>query len=197
MSPAVAVLVDLARGGSALPKVAQEVGDLHANRLHRLLLGRVEQAARDAGCSVTIWYRPADARAEVAQWLGEEADLRPQASGTLGARVAAAAAVTSLPNGWLAFVRPVTGVDEALIRRAATLLIDYPIVLGPADDGGIYLAGGRVAAPAALSSVADSGPGALSALRSGLAAAGISYAELPVRRVIETAGDARAARLLA
>lgn len=196
MNPAVAVLVDLARGGSALPKVAQEVGDVHANRLYRLLLGRVEQAARDAGCSTTIWYRPADARAEVAKWLGEGSVLRPQASGAVGARIAAAAAVTSLPNGWLAFVRPVTGVDQSLIRRAATLLFDYPIVLGPADDGGIYLVGGRVAAPAAVSALDDAGPGALSALRSGLAAAGIAYAELPVQRAIETAGDARASRLL-
>ncbi len=196
MSPAVAVLVDLARGGSALPKVAQEVGDLHATRLYRLLLGRVEHAARDAGCRATFWYRPADARAEVAQWLGPDVDLRPQSSGALGARVAAAAAVTPLPNGWLTFVRPVSGVDEGLIRRAATLLVDYPIVLGPAEDGGIYLAGGRVAAPAALSALADPGPGALSALRSGLTAAGISYAELPVQRAIETAADARAQRLL-
>jgi glycosyltransferase A (GT-A) superfamily protein (DUF2064 family) len=196
MNPAVAVLVDLARGGSALPKVAQEVGDLHANRLYRVLLGRVEQAARDAGCSTTIWYRPADARAEVAQWLGDGSLLRPQASGGIGARIAAAAAVTLLPNGWLAFVRPVTGVDEALIRRAATLLFDYPVVIGPADDGGIYLIGGRVAAPAAVTALHDAGPGSLSELRSGLTAAGIAYAELPVQRAIETAGDARAARLL-
>lgn len=196
MKHEVAVLVDLARGGSALPRVAQEVGDLHANRLYRLLLARVEQAARDAGCSTTIWYRPADARAEVAQWLGDGSTLRPQASGALGARIAAAAAVTSLPNGWLAFVRPVTGVDDALIRRASMLLFDYPVVIGPADDGGIYMIGGRVAAPAAVSSLQDAGAGALSALRSGLSAAGIAYAELPVQRAIETAGDARASRLL-
>ena len=197
MTPAVVVLVDLARGGSALPKVAREVGDLHANRLYRLLLGRVEQAARDAGTRASIWYRPADARAEVAQWLGPDADLRPQASGPLGARIAAAAAVTNLPHGWLAFVRPVVGVDAGLLRRAAILLTDAPIVIGPAEDGGIYLAGGRVAAPAALTTLTDAGPGALDQLRSGLTRAGIAYAELPVQRVIETAADARAARLLA
>ncbi|HEU4800005.1 MAG TPA: DUF2064 domain-containing protein [Gemmatimonadales bacterium] len=197
MTPAVVVLVDLARGGSALPKVAQEVGDLHANRLYRLLLGRVEQAARDAGTRASIWYRPADAGAEVAQWLGPDADLRPQASGPLGARIAAAAAGTNLPHGWLVFVRPVVSVDTALLRRASNLLIDAAIVIGPAEDGGIYLAGGRVAAPAALASLHDAGPGALDTLRSGLTRAGITWAELPVQRVIETAADARAARLLA
>lgn len=197
MTPAVVVLVDLARGGSALPRVALEVGDLHANRLYRLLLGRVEQAARDTGTKASIWYRPADARAEVAQWLGPDADLRPQASGSIGARIAAAAAGTSIPGGWLAFVRPVVSVDAALIRRAANLLTDAAIVLGPAEDGGIYLAGGRVAAPAPLTALTDAGPGALDALRSGLDKAGITWAELPVQRTIETAADARAARLLA
>ena len=197
MTPAVLVLVDLARGGSALPKVAQEVGDLHANRLYRLLLGRVEQAARDAGTRASIWYRPADARAEVAQWLGPDADLRPQASGSIGGRIAAAAAGTNIPGGWLAFVRSVMGVDTELIRRASNLLADAAIILGPAEDGGLYLVGGKVAAPAPILSLTDAGPGALNALRSGLTAAGITWAELPVQRAIETAADARAVRLLA
>jgi glycosyltransferase A (GT-A) superfamily protein (DUF2064 family) len=131
------------------------------------------------------------------RWLGEDADLRPQASGTIGARAAAAVAGTNLPAGWLVLLRPVAGLDAALLRHAALLLADAPVVLGAASDGGVYLVGARTAPPSTLRQLDDAGPGALAWLRTALDDASIAVADLPVRPTITTAADARAARLLA
>lgn len=192
-----AVLADAPQSGVVLPHVAAEAGPAQATRLYRVLLARALAAARGAGLERTIWFRPVDAAPMLRRWLGDDADLRPQASGSLGARAAAAVAGTNLPEGWFVLLRPAAGLDAALFRHAAGLLIDVPIVLGSASDGGVYLVGGRIAPPLALRELDDAGPGALARLRTALDEAGICYAGLPVRQTIESPADARAARLLA
>lgn len=194
--PTVALLADAPQSGQVLPHVAAEVGTARATRLYRVLVARVIAAARGAGMPWSVWYRPADAGLEFRHWLGMDADLRPQASGSLGVRAAAAVAATNLPDGWLVVLRPTSGMDAALLRRAAEQLLDAPLVFGPAADGGLYLIGGRIAPPPAMRGLADAGPGALVALRDSLAGAGLAAAELPVRRTVESVADARLARLL-
>ena len=178
MRPTLAILADAPESGVVLPRVAAEIGTAHATRLYRVLLARAIAAARGAGFRWTVWFRPADAGPMLRRWLGEETDLRPQASGTIGARAAAAVAGSNLPAGWMVLLRPVSGIEAALLRHAALLLVDSPIV------------------PHRRSIVAP-GPGALAWLRRALDDAGIPVAELPVRRTITSAADARAARLLA
>lgn len=196
MKPVLALLADAPTAGAILPQVASEVGTAQAVRLYRVLLARAIAAARGAGLTSTVWFRPADAGPEFRRWLGDQADLRPQASGDLGARAAAAVAGVNLPDGWLVLLRPVAGMDAQLLRRAHDLLMDHPIVLGAASDGGLYLVGGRVAPLAAIRALEHAGPGTLAGLRGQLEEDGIGHAELPVRRTIESAADARAARLL-
>lgn len=196
MTPALLLLLDAPRPGAVLPGVAREAGELAAARLYRVLAARCVRAAEEVGWPLTIWFRPADARAELQQWLGTDRDLRPQASGPLGARVAAAASSVPFPSGWMAIVRPAPGLDRGVLARAAELLADAPMVLGPASDGGVYLVGGRVAPPAPCRDLAGAGAGALGALREGFVAAGVVALELPVLHVIETAGDAQRERLL-
>lgn len=191
-----AVLADAPQSGVVLPQIAAEVGSALATRLYRVLLARAIAAARGAGFNWTVWFRPSDTAPMLRRWLGQDTDLRPQASGGIGARAAAAVAGTNLPDGWFVLLRPVAGLDAALFRRAAALLEDAPFVVGSASDGGVYLAGARMAPPPALRELDDAGPGALARLRTTLADAGICYAELPVRQAIESAADARAARLL-
>jgi glycosyltransferase A (GT-A) superfamily protein (DUF2064 family) len=195
--PTLAVLADAPESGVVLPRVAAEIGTAHATRLYRVLLARALAAARGAGFHATVWFRPPEAAPMLRRWLGEDADLRPQASGTIGARAAAAVAGTNLPAGWQVLLRPVAGLDAALLRHAALLLADAPVVLGAASDGGVYLVGARTAPPSTLRQLDDAGPGALAWLRTALDDASIAVADLPVRPTITTAADARAARLLA
>jgi glycosyltransferase A (GT-A) superfamily protein (DUF2064 family) len=128
------------------------------------------------------------------QWLGE-LDFRPQASGPLGARVAAAVAGAVLPAGWFAILRLSPGVDEVL-PHAMAALEDAAYVIGPSSDGGCYLVGGRAPVFAALRELASPGPGALDTLRAGLDAGRHSWHESAVLPPLESASDARAARLL-
>ena len=193
---ALALLLDAPEAGSAKPRLVAEIGAAPAARLYRLLATRALTAARAAGCEAVVWFRPPSARSEMQQWLGAGVELRPQASGGLGARVAAAVAGSSLPAGWIALVRDCAGIDAALLGAATEALASFPLVLGPASDGGVYLVGGRMPVPAAMRALDDAGPGALARLRSALADEGVAWSETPVLAPIDSAADARAARLL-
>jgi glycosyltransferase A (GT-A) superfamily protein (DUF2064 family) len=81
-----ALLVDAPDSGVVLTELAAEVGAASARRLYRVLLARAIAAARGAELGWTVWYRPTDALPVLRRWLGDEADLRPQASGSIGAR---------------------------------------------------------------------------------------------------------------
>ena len=192
MPPVVAVLVNRPDASSGL---AAEIGLPHAMRLQRLLLQRALGAAESDVIAPTLWKRPPDARATIQQRLGDTVDLRPQASGGLGARIAAAAAGAALPAGWLVITRAAPGLETAL-PQAIGLLQEAPYVIGPSADGGCYLVGGRSPVFAALRELESAGPGALDALRSGIRAAHHSWRECAVLPPLECASDARAARLL-
>ena len=196
MPPALALLLDAPASAPVLPRLAAEIGDREAVRLYRLLARRTLAAAHDAGLAVTVWYRPMAAHAEMRAWLGDDADLRPQASGPLGARIGAAVAATSVPAGWLVVVRESVGLDAALLGAASAALEGTTLVVGPTSDGGCYLLGGRIQLPDAMRALAHARAGSLAALRDGLASVGAGWQELPVLPAIETAADARAARLL-
>lgn len=193
---ALALLLDAPDAGAAKPRLAAEIGPAPAARLYRLLATRALSAARGAGCDPVVWFRPPSARSEMQQWLGAGIELRPQASGPLGARLAAAVAGSSIPAGWLVLVRECAGLDADLLQAAVDALLVAPIVIGPASDGGCYLVGGRIPVPTCVRALADAGPGALAQLRSGLEKAELAWTEAPVLAAIDSAADARAARLL-
>lgn len=196
MPPAVALLLDAPSAAPVAARLAGEIGGAQALRLYRVLAARTIAAAHDAGFPVTVWFRPAGARGEMQQWLGPDADLRLQASGSLGTRMAGAVAALNYPDGWLAVVRECAGIDAVLLQNAAAALADAPIVIGPCSDGGCYLIGGRIAPPDCVRAVDGASRGTLGDLRSALTGAGISWREARVLRAVESAADARAARLL-
>ena len=193
---ALALLLDAPEGGAAKPRLVAELGAAPAARLYRLLATRALTAARAAGYEPVVWFRPPSARGEMRQWLGAGVELRPQASGPIGARIGAAVAGASLPAGWLVLLRDAAGIDAALLRSAVEGLSSAPLVIGPASDGGCYLIGGRIPVPATVRALADPGPGALAHLRGGLGDEGVAWTEAPVLAAIDSAADARAARLL-
>jgi glycosyltransferase A (GT-A) superfamily protein (DUF2064 family) len=193
---ALAVLLDAPRLGSVMPRLAAEIGHRHALRLYRVLAGRTLAAALAADHEPTVWFAPADAGAEMRFWLGDSWDLRPQASGDTGARLAAAVHAAEFGRVWLAAAAVCPRLDAALLREAVTLAGGGEIVVGPSQDGGCYLLGGLAPLPAALSSIPWGTSAALAALRERLGPADGAWRELPMLRVVETATDARAEGLL-
>ena len=179
-----------------MPRLAAEVGERHALRLYRVLAGRTLAAALAADLEPTVWFAPADAGPEMRFWLGDGWDLRPQASGDAGARLAAAGQAAEVGRAWLAAAADCPRLDAALLREAAALAERGEIVVGPSLDGGCYLVGGRAPLSAALLSIPWGTSAALAALRQRLGQADMAWRELPILRVVATATDARAEGLL-
>ena len=196
MTPALAVFLKAPRLGTVKTRLAAEVGDRHALRLYRVMAARALAAARGAGLDASVWYAPADAGPEMRHWLGDTWVLRPQASGDLGARLAAALQAVDPGRGWLAVGADCPRLDAPLLRQAADAVLEGHVVLGPTVDGGYYLVGGRAPLPDLWSDMPWSTDRLLEATRARLAAAAVPWRELPVLRDVYTAADARAEGLL-
>jgi glycosyltransferase A (GT-A) superfamily protein (DUF2064 family) len=160
------------------------------------MVARVMAAIRGTGYPVTIWYAPADAGPEMIRWLGQDADLRLQASGDLGARLNAAA--RSIPEGdrWIVVAGDCPGLGTGDLAHAAELLDEWPVVLGPAPDGGFYLLAGRSPLPDLFAEIPWGSGRVLDEVRRRLQSLGVKWTELPLLRTVHTSADARAAGLL-
>jgi glycosyltransferase A (GT-A) superfamily protein (DUF2064 family) len=159
------------------------------------MVARTLAAAREAGLEVTVWFAPGDAGAEMRYWLGEDCDMRPQASGSLGMRLGAAARAADAGRPWLALVGECPGIDAAVLREAAAIAEDGDVVIGPTADGGCYLIGGMPPLPDVFTSL-PWGSDALAATRTHLAHLGVAWRELRPLTIVETMEHARAERLL-
>lgn len=172
------------------------MGDQHALRLYRIVAARVLAAIRATGQPVTVWYAPADAGPEMIRWLGQDTDLRLQASGDPGARLAAAARSAANGDLWLMVAGDCPGITTALLDQALALLDEWPVILGPSPDGGYYLLGGRVPLPELFTDIPWGTDRILDETRRRLQTAGVRWTELPLLRTVHSATDARAAGLL-
>jgi rSAM/selenodomain-associated transferase 1 len=196
MTPLAAVFLKAPRSGTVKTRLAAEIGERRALRLYRVMVTRTLAAVRDAGLEATIWFTPTEAIAEMHHWLGEHWDFRPQASGDLGARLAAAEHAVTHGRGWLAVGADCPRLDAELLRVAAAVIAREEVVLGPAADGGYYLIGGRTPLPPVFDGIPWGTGGVLAETRARLARAGIPWRELPTLRDVDTAEDARAEGLL-
>jgi glycosyltransferase A (GT-A) superfamily protein (DUF2064 family) len=196
MIPSVAVLLAAPRPGLVRRRLAAEIGDRQALRLYRVLAGRTLEAVRRTGFEATLWFSPADAGGDMRQWLGEDWDLRAQASGDLGARLAAAEQAVPRGRGWLAIGADCPRLDAELLRVAAAVVEGGDIAVGPTEDGGCYLIGGLTPLPPVLERVPWNTGEALAIARLHLRSAGASWRELPRLRAVNSAAAAKAEGLL-
>lgn len=196
MTPVLAIFLKAPRLGTVKTRLAVEVGERHALRLYRVMAARTLAAARAAGLDASLWFTPADAAPEMRHWVGEEWVMRPQASGDLGARLAAAALAAEPGRRWLAVGVDCPRLDAALLREAAEAIAEGGVVLGPTVDGGYYLVGGMAPLPDLFTGMPWSTERLLDATRARLSAGGHAWHELRTLRDVDTAEDARAEGLL-
>lgn len=160
------------------------------------MVARTLAAAREAGLDVIVWFAPGDAGPEMRYWLGGEYDLRPQASGDRGARLAAAARAADPSRPWLALTGDCPTLDAALLREAAAIAALGEIVIGPTTDGGYYLIGGTPPLPDLFTAMPWRTDRLLEETRARLTHLGTSWRELRPLIVVETVDAARAEQLL-
>jgi rSAM/selenodomain-associated transferase 2/rSAM/selenodomain-associated transferase 1 len=145
---------------------------------------------------VLVCFAPARRREEIAAWLGPGREYLAQRGADLGER---------MENGFRdAFARgyeravlagsDIPGLTPELVRRGLDALSTGRAALGPAEDGGYYLAGfhrdGFVGA--ALHDPEWSTHGVFARARGALAGAGLAVAELDRLRDADTPDDLRA-----
>jgi rSAM/selenodomain-associated transferase 2/rSAM/selenodomain-associated transferase 1 len=147
--------------GHAKTRLIPALGAEGAARLQRRLTLRALRSAEAlrirSGVSVDlqIHFNGADESA-MAHWLGDRFGFCPQPEGDLGRRMASAFE-RSFSDGSPATV--IIGSDCPqltceVLWEAFEGLREYPIVLGPAKDGGYYLIGLRRAVPELFSGIA-------------------------------------------
>lgn len=195
MRTTLAVFLKAPRLGTVKTRLAAEIGPRHALRLYRVMAARTLAVVRESGLDTTIWFSPADAAAEMRFWLGENWSYRPQASGDLGARLAASAQAAN-GRGWIAIGADCPRLDAAILRQGRDVVELGEIALGPTSDGGYYLIGGTPPLPDLFTAMPWSTPRVLPETRARLLRLGVGWRELPELRDVDTAADARAEGLL-
>lgn len=141
---AILAMLKAPRRGAVKTRLAREIGDEAALATYRRLAER-QIVAVPRGMNLEVHYAPADARAEMAAWLGADRSFHPQVEGDLGGRLAAAfaGAFRRGASRALAIGGDCAELDGGRLRLAAEALDTAEVVLGPALDGGYYLIGLR------------------------------------------------------
>lgn len=124
-------------GGAVKTRLARGIGMAAATAWYRRALIRTQSNLVRAGLDMQIAAAPS---AAVLRNLSPvPGHLRSQCGGDLGRRMADAARRAGGPS--LIVGCDIPGLTPAILRDAATLLLQHDLVLGPARDGGFYLVG--------------------------------------------------------
>lgn len=122
--------------GHAKTRLIPALGAYGAASLHRRLTERAVAACRASDLEVEVRTTGAPP-ADFAAWLGEDLRYVEQGDGDLGVRLTRAAVVTPV----LLVGADIPDLTGAHLRRAAAMLTEAPVVIGPAEDGGYWLLG--------------------------------------------------------
>ncbi len=193
---AVLVMAKAPRPGLAKTRLAPMLGDARCACLQAALITLTAAVATSVAPGATfVAFDPPDARDELAGLVPPGVELVPQRGGHLGERLAAAVTdVYAAYRGPLAVV----GTDIPLLgarhlRGAfAVLASGDDVVLGPAHDGGYYLAG-MTRPESSLFDIAPQlwgGPGVLDATVARVEADGLRCHLLEELRDLDTPEDA-------
>lgn len=170
------------RPGAVKTRLAASVGDDAASRLQRRFLVTLLRRFGHVAQRRVLAYTPPDQRAEFALLAADVWTLQDQAVGDLGKRMqnyfteafhSGAQRVVLIGSD-----SPTLPLDY--VTGAFQLLDTFPVVLGPADDGGYYLVGAAGGVPPIFAGVAWSTPLVWNQTQSLLQAAGYRCGVLPV-----------------
>ena len=141
--PAIGIFARAPVPGRAKTRLAASIGAVGAAQLARaMLLDTADAVARDRRWRTVLFVEPGSAAAAVGA-LARIAEARPQAAGSIGARMSAAAEAL-LADGFRPIVlvgSDIPALHAAHIHAALDALADADVVFGPAADGGYYLLG--------------------------------------------------------
>jgi rSAM/selenodomain-associated transferase 1 len=175
--------------GRVKTRLARTIGDGRALWVYEKLLEHTRQAAR--GVAAQRWVCYSDFVPAADAWLKGGFAARRQEGETLGDRMQEA-----FRQGFAAGYGPIVIIGSdcpemspALLEEAFRQLVSFPVVLGPATDGGYYLLGMNYLVESLFQDKPWSTPNVLAETVADLQRADIPYALLPVLSDVDEAAD--------
>ena len=186
--------------GRVKTRLAEDVGPSTAAELYWQVGRRVVTSVAGSGYRSIIWFTPPTEGAFVREWLDGlgRVELRPQASGALGERLAQAFARHFADGAARAIIvgTDCPGVERRQVTEAFAALDTHEIVLGPTQGGRVYLIGLREPQPALFRGVHWSSAAVQAQLKARAADARLAAHLLRPLREVNTLQDARVLGLL-
>ncbi len=129
--------------GNVKTRLAADLGDDVACGLYRAIAERVitEIYPLSGSYHLRLAFDTTHAVSSYQAWLGDSWDFQPQATGSLGDRLASAVAA-AFDDGFervMLLGSDCVGMDEEFIQQAFAGLDGHDVVIGPSEDGGYYL----------------------------------------------------------
>ena len=139
------------------------------------------------GWRVEVHFAPADAAAEMQQWVCLQHAGYPQQGDNLGERLthAITGAFGRGAGTVIVIGGDCPGLDETCLREACCALESADVVLGPAADGGYYLVGLRRPLPDLFRGIPWSSETVLKITLERVRHAGLSHVMLPIKEDVD------------
>lgn len=186
--------------GRVQPRLAEDVGPSTAAEVHWQIGRRIVSQVAGSGYRTTVWFRPPSEGPFIREWLDGlgRVDLRPQAGGTLGDRLAHAFArhFADGARRTIILAGDCPGVDRRLVTEAFTALSACDVVLGPTPAGGCYLIGLNEPHPVLFRGLPGTAAAPLAQAKARAVGAGLRLRLLRPLREVRTVQDARVLGLL-
>ncbi len=142
MQPTVLLFLKTPRPGFVKTRLAVDLGNEVACQVYRHLAEQtLAQVPADWPCH--IYFAPADAEAEMSEWLGNQHHYYPQTEGDLGQRLSSASreAFESGASSIILLGGDCPDIRTHHLEEAAQHLEKKSAIIGPAADGGYWLLG--------------------------------------------------------
>lgn len=130
-----AVFLKAPRAGEVKTRLAESLGPEGACAAYRLLVDHTLRQLPEHW-KVEILFAPANAKAEMRDWLGAVYSYYPQCEGDLGDRQAAAVARLIRHDSVILVGGDCPYLDVEVLSEVESQLVDHEAVLVPACDGG-------------------------------------------------------------
>ena len=186
--------------GRVKTRLAEDVGPSTAAELYWQVGRRVVTSVAGSGYRTIIWFTPPAEGAFAREWLDGlgRVELRPQASGALGERLAQAFGRHFADGAARAIIvgTDCPGIERRHVTEAFAALDAHDIVLGPTQGGRAYLIGLREPQPALFRGVSWTSAAVLAQMTARAAGAGLVPRLLRPLREVDTLQDARVLGLL-
>ncbi len=131
------------QAGYVKTRLARSVGDRLARDVYLVLLQHLVDRFKEFGDLRTVVFSPPEAQRQFREFLPDAWHVQQQVNGDLGHRLQAFLTdqLKTRDSIMIVIGSDTPDLPTSYLDRAVDMLCQYPVVLGPSQDGGYYLIG--------------------------------------------------------